>query len=206
MKENKNSRANLSKMMNLLYGEAEAKRVYDRCEEVDPWFNQYVQQFIYDVIWTLEPLSLPEKSMVTVVCLATLGKKEQLHIHLKGCFNLGCNKEQINNLFDYLLQQGYITSTAASLRVLAETQLISQIVPEASSDSFKLSARNKALVDVACHAALGNNDTTKKCFEKILRSEILPQEYISGTLRQIMPYAGCPCTMTGFALLKEITL
>ena len=204
MKDDKNSRTNLSKMMNLLYGEAEAERVYDRLEEVDPWFNQHVQQFIYDAIWTLEPLSLPEKSMVTVVCLATLNRKEQLQIHLKGCFNLGCSKEKINGLFDYLLQQGYITSTADSLRVLADTLSISKIVSEASTDSFNLSARNKALVDVACLAALGNNDTTKKYFAKTLQSEVLPEEYIRGILRQIMPYAGCPCTMNGFALLKEI--
>lgn len=204
MRDDRNSRTNLSKMMNLLYGEAEAERVYDRLEEVDPWFNQYVQQSIYDSIWTLKPLSLSEKSMVTVVCLATLGKQEQLHIHLKGCFNLGCSKKQINELFDYLLQQGYITATAASLRVLAEANLVSKTMPEASTDSFKLSTKNKALIDVACHAALGNNDTTKKYFEKILQSEILSEEYIRGILRQIMPYTGCPCTMNGFALLKEI--
>lgn len=203
MKNDKNNRTNLSKMMTLLYGEAEAERVYDRLEEVDPWFNQHVQQFIYDAIWTLEPLSLPEKSMVTVVCLAILDKKEQLQIHLKGCFNLGCSKEQINGLFDYLLQQGYITSTAGSLRVLAETQPTKNM-PEASIDSFNLSARNKALVDIACLAALGNNDTTKKYFEKTLHSGVLSEEYIRGILRQIMPYAGCPCTMNGFALLKEI--
>lgn len=42
MKEDKNSRINLSKMMTLLYGETEAERVYYRCEEIDPWFNQYI--------------------------------------------------------------------------------------------------------------------------------------------------------------------
>lgn len=188
----------LSETMNLLYGEDEAKKVYARCEETDPWFNQHVQQFVYDCLWKLEPLSLSEKSMVTVACLAVSNREAQLQIHLKGCLNLGSSKTQMGELFDYLLKQGHISAIPASLSTLSETSA-------ADTDLFSLSAWNKALLDVVCHATLGDNDKTQKCFEQILQSEVLPEEYIKGVLRHILSYAGCPCTMNGFAVLKQVT-
>lgn len=192
--------AKLSETLTQLYGE-KAQAVADRCTEVDPWFGQYVQRVIYDEIWTLPPLSLPEKSMITVVCLATLNKEEQLHIHLQGYLNLGGTKQQIDHIFDYLLQHRYIAKNAASLTVLQTMQIADSATTLAELD---LSAKNKALIDVACHATLGNNANTKACLQTVLKENRLAEDYIRGVLRQIMIYAGCPAAMNSFALLTEI--
>lgn len=83
----------MSKKMIELYGFSEATKVYSRCQALDDFFNYWVQNEIYDELWARPELSIAEKSLLTIVSLAALGKEAQLSILLKGFLNLGKSPE-----------------------------------------------------------------------------------------------------------------
>lgn len=190
----------ISPMMIQLYGAEEAKKVYDRCQAVDPWFNGYVQETIYNTIWALPPLTFIQKSLATVVTLATLKKEEQLQIHLKGFYFLGGTQEDLKNIFQFMLDRKYIASIDPLLFILKSVSHQSQSL---SQEKFIMDEKNKVIIDLTSLAVLGNNDHTKKYLEIII-NRTLSEEEIRGVLRHIMIYYGCPCAMNGLALLTAI--
>ncbi len=191
----------ISEMMLQLYGADEAKIVAARCAELDPWFGQYVQDTVCDIIWQLPPLNLFEKSLATIVALSTLQKEEQLQIHIKGFYNLGGSFSDLEAVFAYLLQQGYVESTQLLLNVLDRVQHSEK---SAKSQHAILDAKNKALIDLTSVITLGNNEVTKKLLEHLLQEKTLTEEEIRGVLRHATIYCGCPCAMNGFAMLKLV--
>jgi alkylhydroperoxidase/carboxymuconolactone decarboxylase family protein YurZ len=197
--------SSISTMVRTLYGEEEAQKVSARCHDIDPWFNHYVQTFVYDILWNLPPLSLLEKSMTTLVALTTLNKEEQLTIHLKGFLHVGGTVKQFLDILNYMQNSQYISSVDPALAILENGVTSEEVIwtPTTQNNSL-LTDRYRALIDVGCIATLGNNNITKSCFSNILENKLLSKEDIGGVLRHIMVYTGCPCTMNGFAVLNEI--
>ncbi len=198
-------KAPISAMVSTLYGEEEAQKVSARCHDIDPWFNHYVQTFVYDVLWQLPPLSLLEKSMTTLIALTTLNKEEQLTIHLKGFFHVGGTVKQFLDILNYMQNSQYIRNVDPALTILKSGITTEEIVwAPTTENSSLLTSRDRALIDVGCVATLGDNSATQLRFSTILENNLLSKEDIGGVLRHIMVYTGCPCTMNGFAVLNEI--
>ena len=108
----------LSKMMTAVYGAGADQQVYDRCQELDPIFNDFVQNVIYDWLWALPPLSLADKSLITVVSLLALEKAEQLKIHLCGMLHLKKSSEYVESLINHMHTTGYMDNKVTALEQL----------------------------------------------------------------------------------------
>ncbi len=190
-----------------LYGVGEAKKVDARCRELDPFFGEWVAKEIYDTLWELPPLNFLDKSLVTIISLIVLEREEQLQIHLRGFLHQGKTPDHVVNILNHMSELGYITSAEKSLNILkgVSEERGYPLIP--SSMPFleePLSAREVALIKLSVCIAKGNPVKTKTCLIELSKNGLLTEEEQRGVMRHQMTYCGCPCSMNGFALLKEI--
>ena len=102
-----------SDLMHTLYGES-ADTVYKRLSSLDSKLNELIQTFAYDQVWQLPPLSLKEKSLVTVTALIALGKPEQMRLHMSAFLNCGGTVAELRAVIVHLaVYCGFPTSLAA---------------------------------------------------------------------------------------------
>ena len=102
-----------SDLMKALYGES-ADAVYKRLLTLDPTLNELIQSFAYDQVWQLPPLSLKEKSLITVAALIALGKPEQMRIHMSAFLHCGGTLPELRAVIVHLaVYCGFPASLAA---------------------------------------------------------------------------------------------
>lgn len=184
----------LSKMMIQLYGKEKAQQVYDRCESLDPVFNQYVQMYIYDHVWADDSLSMREKSLATLVTLLVLAKEEQLQIHLIGFYYLGGTAMEIAQLLQFLQQHGYLSDIDTEQAMIAKV--------EGGAGEGQLSEQELSFIQLAACIAKGDNAATQQALQQVQQQKRYSEEQIRTLFRHQMIYCGCPCAMNGFAVLQ----
>lgn len=148
----------LSPMMSQLYGAA-ADQVNQRCYDLDPVFGEFVQRVVYDQLWALPPLSLREKSLVTIISLALLGKEEQLEIHIKGFLKSAGTVDELLSLFDTMVEKKLLASADGVL--LSLKKVLKSDEPLSGDRKDKLPNSTLAIIDLVACVALGREEKTK---------------------------------------------
>ncbi len=64
-------------------------------EAVAPEFGRLTQDFLFGDIWKRPGLSQRDKSLITVTCLVSLNRIEQVEFHLRKAFENGLTKEEL---------------------------------------------------------------------------------------------------------------
>ena len=90
-----------SALMAELYGDA-AEAVYKRLAGLDPKVNEFIQRFVYDEIWRLQPLKMREKTLITVAALVAQSRPEQLRIHMTAFLACGGTIEELRAVIAHL--------------------------------------------------------------------------------------------------------
>ena len=72
-----------------------------------PELGEYLLGFVYGDVWARSyeehPIITPkERSLVTLSCLASLGKEPQLRSHINGALKVGCTEQEIIEAFLHL--------------------------------------------------------------------------------------------------------
>jgi 4-carboxymuconolactone decarboxylase len=71
-------------------------RVIERLQDVAPDLGRYVVEFAYGDIYSRPVLDLPQRQLVTISALTTLGGAEpQLEVHVNAGLNVGLSASQI---------------------------------------------------------------------------------------------------------------
>ena len=73
----------------------EYKNIVEGLGKFCPELGDFLIEFVYGQVWTRTTIPEQTRALVTISCLATLGKEPQLRSHIKGALNLGCKKEEI---------------------------------------------------------------------------------------------------------------
>jgi 4-carboxymuconolactone decarboxylase len=65
-----------------------------------PELGDFLLEFVYGDIWSRSYQDNPiitakTRVLITISCLASLGKEPQLKSHIKGAFNIGCTRDEI---------------------------------------------------------------------------------------------------------------
>lgn len=69
-------------------------------EKTAPDLGRYIAEFAFGDIYARDGLSLPEREMLTLASLLTLGGCEkQLRVHINGALNVGIDKKKIIECF-----------------------------------------------------------------------------------------------------------
>lgn len=76
-------------------GEA-GEKVITSLQKIAPDLARYTIEFPFGDIYRRPGLDLPQRELITVAALTTLGSCEsQLNVHIHGALNVGCTAEQI---------------------------------------------------------------------------------------------------------------
>lgn len=183
-----NTKNYISPVMVNLYGEDEAIRVASRCYEVDSFFGEWVQRYIYDLLWTLKPLDMLQKSIITIVSLTVLGKEEQLSIHIKGFLNLTDNNvAMLKLIFKYLFDNHFLVSSEQA-NLLFDDILKERKVNVISKNQFELSEKLKSLLKISATVALGTSVKTSECLSEEIQNNHFSEEELRAIMRHQLTY------------------
>jgi 4-carboxymuconolactone decarboxylase len=110
-----------SELMDRLYGK-EAGPVYDKLQKLDPQINSMIQEFVYDEVWNYPPLSLKEKSLVTVAALVAQSRPDQLRIHMNGFLSCGGTREELRGAIQHLAVYCGFPAALSAFAILNELE------------------------------------------------------------------------------------
>ncbi len=71
------------------------EKVPDDMKAVAPEFAKLTEDLLFGDIWKRPGLSQRDKSLITVTCLVSLNRIEQVEFHLKKAFKNGLSKEEL---------------------------------------------------------------------------------------------------------------
>ncbi len=76
------------------------EQVIEALNDIAPDVGKYIVEFVFGDIYCRESLSLPEREMITLSSLLTLGGCEnQLEVHINGALNVGIIPKKIIEIF-----------------------------------------------------------------------------------------------------------
>lgn len=77
-------------------------------------------EFLFAEVWSREELSRRDRSLVVVTALATLGRKDELDIHIPGAVNHGVTREELEELMLMISAYAGFPFAVEGMRVVKE--------------------------------------------------------------------------------------
>jgi 4-carboxymuconolactone decarboxylase len=75
--------------------DSDVKKATDELKALAPDYAQLTQDVLFGDVWERPPLSQRDKSLITVTCLVSLNRIEQVEFHLRKAFENGLTKEEL---------------------------------------------------------------------------------------------------------------
>ena len=79
-------------------GEAHVKRALENATEFDADFQEMITRHAWGDIWTRPGLDLRLRSLITIAMLATLGRDEELDLHVRATRNTGATSDDVKEV------------------------------------------------------------------------------------------------------------
>jgi 4-carboxymuconolactone decarboxylase len=79
-------------------GEAHVKRALENATEFDADFQEMITRHAWGDIWTRPGLDLRLRSLITIAMLATLGRHEELDLHVRATRNTGATADDVKEV------------------------------------------------------------------------------------------------------------
>src|SRR5687768_4636085 len=124
-----------AQLLDALYGEQEATRVYKMIEELDPKLNECVQTVAYNYFWAIEGLTIRDKSLTTLITLFVMGKEPQARVHVIGFLNSSGKVNELVEILIYLAKKFDVQLAKNSFETL--TSVLEQMSPPVSVTEIK---------------------------------------------------------------------
>jgi len=120
-----NKKHEAGKKLLLLNRPDEYKNIIEGLGKISPELGEYLIEFVYGTIWSRSyeenPIITPKtRALVTISCLASLGKEPQLRSHIQGALKIGCKKEEIIEVLLHLAIYAGFPVTINSIKVAQE--------------------------------------------------------------------------------------
>lgn len=109
-------------------GDAHVNRATQNATDFDAEFQELITRHAWGDIWTRPGLDLRTRSLITIAILATLGREEELKLHLRATRNTGASQDDVKEL---LMQVAvYAGVPAANSAVRIAKQVFEEIAQE----------------------------------------------------------------------------
>jgi 4-carboxymuconolactone decarboxylase len=102
-------------------GDAHVDRAVAGTTEFTAPFQDFITRYAWGEVWNRPGLSRPERSMITLSMLATLGRDEELAMHVRAARNNGLTQAQIAEV---LLQVAVYAGVPAANRAFAVARAV----------------------------------------------------------------------------------
>ncbi len=116
-------------------GDAHVDRATQNATDFDAEFQEMITRHAWGDIWTRPGLDLRSRSLITIAILATLGREEELKLHLRATRNTGASRDDIKELLMQLAVYAGVPAANAAVRIAK------QVFEEIAQDSTKAGAR-----------------------------------------------------------------
>ena len=88
--------------------------------DFDRDFQEYITKNAWGDIWSRPGLNKRERSLITIAILATLGKDDELRLHLRACKNTGATVEDIKETFMHSAVYAGIPAANSAMKIAKE--------------------------------------------------------------------------------------
>src|ERR1700687_3788517 len=103
-------------------GEAHVKRALENATEFDADFQEMIARHAWGDIWTRPGLDLRLRSLITIAMLATLGRHEELDLHVRATRNTGATPDDVKEVLMQVAVYAGVPAANAAFRI-AKTAL-----------------------------------------------------------------------------------
>ncbi len=105
-------------------GDAHVDRAEANKTSFDQPFQRFITETAWGTLWASDRLDRPTRSLITVAILATLGRHEELALHLRATTNTGATPEQIREALMHVAIYAGVPAANSAI-ALAKSILIS---------------------------------------------------------------------------------
>ena len=120
-------------------GEKHVNRSIENLNDFNPDFQNFISRFAWGEVWSRPGLPRHTRSLVTIAILLSLGREDELRMHLRACFNNGVTKDELKELILHCsLYAGLPAANAAmhmAEEVFADLGIAPKKLSELQSDS-----------------------------------------------------------------------
>ena len=120
-------------------GEKHVNRSIENLNDFNADFQNFISRFAWGEVWSRPGLPRHTRSLVTIAILLSLGREEELRMHLRACFNNGVTKDELKELILHCsLYAGLPAANAAmhmAEEVFADLGIAPKKLSELQSDS-----------------------------------------------------------------------
>ena len=98
-------------------GEAHVKRALENATTFDADFQELVTRHAWGDIWTRPGLDLRLRSIITIAILATLGRSEELDLHVRATRNTGATPDDVKEVLMQVAVYAGVPAANSAFRI-----------------------------------------------------------------------------------------
>jgi 4-carboxymuconolactone decarboxylase len=98
-------------------GDAHVNRATANATDFDAEFQEMIARHAWGDIWTRPGLDLRTRSLITIAILATLGREEELKLHLRATRNTGATRNEVKELLMQLAVYAGVPAANTAVRI-----------------------------------------------------------------------------------------
>lgn len=98
-------------------GDAHVNRATQNTTDFDAEFQEMITRHAWGDIWTRPGLDLRTRSLITIAILATLGREEELKLHLRATRNTGASQDDVKELLMQVAVYAGVPAANSAVRI-----------------------------------------------------------------------------------------
>ncbi|SIT53720.1 conserved hypothetical protein [Mesorhizobium prunaredense] len=118
-------------------GEDYVQRAFDKAGEFGRDFQELVTEYCWGASWGRDALSRRDRSLLNIVILGTLGRNEELALHLRGALRNGVTSDEIRDALIQLAIYAGVPAGVESFRIAQDVLENPESQPTAHSKGQK---------------------------------------------------------------------
>jgi len=111
-------------------GEPHVEQSVANLNDFNDDFQNFITRFAWGEIWSRPGMPRHTRSLVTIAILLTLGREEELAMHLRACFHNGVSKDQLKELILHCALYSGLPAANVAMRLAEQVFAELGIAPE----------------------------------------------------------------------------
>lgn len=101
-------------------GEAHVGRSLKNLNTFNEDFQNFISRFAWGEVWSRPGMPRHTRSLVTIAILLSLGREDELRMHLRACFNNGVTQDDLKELFIHCSLYAGLPAANAAMHMAEE--------------------------------------------------------------------------------------
>ncbi|MGQ9374807.1 4-carboxymuconolactone decarboxylase [Acinetobacter tandoii] len=115
-------------------GEKHVNRSIENLNDFNADFQNFISRFAWGEVWSRPGLPRHTRSLVTIAILLSLGREDELRMHLRACFNNGVTKDELKELILHCSLYAGLPAANAAMHMAEEVFTDLGIAPKKLSE------------------------------------------------------------------------